>query len=147
MNCFETNPVFLEVNELFGVVLKLFSHLKKSQPDLDAALCLTEQLKKNRPVFCPGDCTILLFDLRPQLHRGGVHFMADPTDGVLKTDDEFTLEFVLEVTGDGVLNIAVPEFVATEFLLAIIGEGVLNTVVLELVEPLKLGVGVTRDDC
>lgn len=73
--------------------------------------------------------------------------MADPTDGVLKTDDEFTLEFLLEVTGDGVLNIAVPEFVATEFLLAIIGEGVLNTVVLELVEPFKLGVGVTRDDC
>ena len=45
------NELFEDLNELFDAGLKLDSHLKKSHPFLEAALCLTEQEKKNLPVF------------------------------------------------------------------------------------------------
>ena len=88
--------------------------MKKSHPFLEAALCLTEQEKKNLPVFCPGDCTILRFDRLPHLHNGGVDFIADPAvpeigDGVLKTDEEFPLLFLFVVTVEGVLKTEFPE--------------------------------------
>ena len=103
------NELFEDLNELFEAGLKLVSHLKKSHPFLDAALCLTEQEKKNLPVFCPGDCTILRFDRLPHLHSGGVDFIADPGvpdtgDGVLNTEEEFTLLLLFVPTGDGVLK-------------------------------------------